>query len=610
MRRRDVLALGGSFIGSLAAGKVLAATDRSLPRAAVAIGVNKAGNLPALSAAASGALQVGRWLESENFDVKVFVDDANPVLFNDVFETIHDLVENKSLGQLVIYFAGHGFAIGDSEVWMLSKAPKNPNEAIGLVGSIAFARESQIPNIVFVSDACRSPAGSFGTGLLHGGEIFPFREGRHVPRPDIDLFFATLPGDPALEAPIEASSSVYEGIYTTCFLNAFKQPDVEMVLDLADGEKVIPNKNLKAYLEREVQARSQEISLQVNQITDSRIESDEKTFIGRVLSASTLPSPTPEPTKASILDVVRVEIGRVASISAFPPDIEGTDVDEVAVETGFVSERNTILQTLNPKGFSSGTGYAIYGRSIRRLVGSSNLNAEVISHGNGATEPALIRVDSNDGLAGSVAVLFEDGTGTVIAAIPGFEANCLVNEEGVSNVSYVPSQDSSRWFAYQDVRERLDALRATVAAGAKLGAFRLEGERSEREAKAGEIADVIRVEKGLDPTLGLYAAYAYAAADIIEQVQSVDSFISGDLGVSLFDVAMLAGRLVGRPIDRGVVPFCPMLSQGWGLLRANRVELPGVVARAGADLRPALWTTFGPAGMDIIVTAMRNGELQ
>src|SRR5450759_1920849 len=41
---------------------------------------------------------------------------------------------------------------------------------------------------------------------------------------------------------------------------------------------------------------------------------------------------------------------------------------------------------------------------------------------------------------------------------------------------------------------------------------------------SSQLADSIRVLKGIDPTLGLYAAYAYAEADLLNQVRSVQEY--------------------------------------------------------------------------------------
>ena len=79
-------------------------------------------------------------LRSEGFEVKLLVDSSGPVRASDVFDAISELVGRGTLDQLVIYFSGHGFLNAFSEVWMLSNAPQNPNEAISLAECIILAR--------------------------------------------------------------------------------------------------------------------------------------------------------------------------------------------------------------------------------------------------------------------------------------------------------------------------------------------------------------------------------------------------------------------------------------------------------------------------------------
>lgn len=158
MRRRDFLAMAVTTAGLLAVRPVLAKSGGQKQRAAVVIGVNKAGQLPVLNAAVSGARTVANWLEAEGFEVKLLVDDGKPVRVSEIFDVIEEFVGRGTLDQLVVYFSGHGFLSGYSEHWLLSKAPDNPNEAVSLRESVDLARESAIPNVVFISDACRSHA--------------------------------------------------------------------------------------------------------------------------------------------------------------------------------------------------------------------------------------------------------------------------------------------------------------------------------------------------------------------------------------------------------------------------------------------------------------------
>jgi hypothetical protein len=85
-----------------------------------------------------------------------------------------------------------------------------------------------------------------------------------------------------------------------------------------------------------------------------------------------------------------------------------------------------------------------------------------------------------------------------------------------------------------------------------------------------------------------------------------------DLGADLFDVALLAGQLNAQRIDgpllSTIVPFCPMLTQGWQLLRVRDVTLSEDIQRARDNLQPALWTTFGPRGMEFVGRAIQSAK--
>ena len=77
---------------------------------------------------------------------------------------------------------------------------------------------------------------------------------------------------------------------------------------------------------------------------------------------------------------------------------------------------------------------------------------------------------------------------------------------------------------------------------------------------------------------------------------------------------MLSGALFGRaplnPASADVFPFCPMLAQGWTLLRAKGVTLPDQVATARNFVQESLWTTFNGSGMDLLMAALRRGALR
>ena len=192
-----------------------------------------------------------------------------------------------------------------------------------------------------------------------------------------------------------------------------------------------------------------------------------------------------------------------------------------------------------------------------------------------------------------------------MATLKDYVGVIKVEEGRVVYVSYYPSRNNPRWPDYEREHYRVDGLLARVATAAQFGVFRIEGTKDERPQRAAKLADRIRVGKGIDPTLGLYAAYAYADADLIDSVRSVRNAIRDDLDADFYDVAMLSRE---GP-DNRAVPFCPMLAQGWGLLRVRGVHLSPDMEQARNYLRPALWTTFDPEGVDILVAALRAGKL-
>ena len=53
--------------------------------------------------------------------------------------------------------------------------------------------------------------------------------------------------------------------------------------------------------------------------------------------------------------------------------------------------------------------------------------------------------------------------------------------------------------------------------------------------------------KGIDPTMAVYAAYAYYDLQTVTRIEQM-SGSREDLGVSLFDVDLLARQLVGRQV--------------------------------------------------------------
>jgi hypothetical protein len=602
MRRRDLIAMTAAMAGTAIARPLVA--QPSLVRAAVVIGVNKAGNLPVLNAAASGAKQVGDWLDKEGFSVKRFTDDQGPVKASDLFDAISALVDKGTLDQLVVYFSGHGFLNAYTEYWMLSNAPQNPNEAVSVTESVTLAKESAIPNVVFISDACRSTPESIGTNRVRGSLIFPNSAVSGNVRPNIDIFYAALPGSPAAEVPVGQSAPNFEGLFTSCFLSAFQSP-IESMVRTVNGVRVVPNRNLKVYLEGEVTKRAEAKAIRLHQKPDASITSDDTAYIGRAADLQ-VGSASPPPSGITLRDVLGQQL-KIAGAGEVVSARVGTPINPVEAAnatTAFANVQKNILEaTVTAQkaiSFSPSLGgLVVSGAQVAEIEGGPNAKAQLLGG-----DPATAQIQFLGVPAASVVLRFGNGSGTVVAALRGFICSVVVDEFGVSSVNYIGIG--------QGRDERIERLHAAVAAAAQFGVFRIDGEAGTLSNRAASFGDRIRVGKGTDPSLGLYAAYAYAQAGLIEQVRSVGSFMRDSLQIDLFDIAML-GRQLSKPgamDSKRVFPFCPMLAQGWNFLRVLQVDIAPGIDKARDHLRRGLWTTFDSEGVAIMTDLLRSGKVQ
>jgi hypothetical protein len=603
MKRRAFLTTSLSAAAASLVLRPLRAQPSAGNRAAVVIGVDKPGGLPKLKAAASGAKAVSSWLSSQGFEAKLLADITQPVKASDVFDTIAALVRRGTLDQLVVYFAGHGFIKDYSEYWLLSGAPDNPNEAISVNESIFLARQTAIPNVVIISDACRSKSEDLQTERVRGSLVFPNNR-TPPPKPtDVDLFYATLIGDPSWEVSVHDSTTAFDGIFTATFLDAFKNPDDSMTTPIG-GKLVVPNRKLQPFLLREVPRRAQQASIRITQRPDVQVVSGDSTYIGTVASTAhqaAVPSPAP----ASVVTLATAAFTHISSSHVNPQVVSswlpltlgpgaGSELMAVADSSGFTHSATKIVTARGtPVPSSVRTGFEVSGAPVGSIRATPGVTVKLSKQ---SADRALIDVSLGTRRAGSVAVRFADGSGCVLVALKDYLGSVVVDEAGVSNVSYLPI-----YMRDPNLEPRLTALHAAVATSARFGVFRIEGGRRNSEG-AARLASQIRVMKGYDATLGIYAAYAYAQADIQEQVRSVRGYMHDDYGVDLFDLAMLAGELYGRQLEPTafVPPLFPMLSQGWSLLRVKDARLPVAISKSIDHLKPSLWTTFDAEGMKII----------
>ena len=200
----------------------------------------------------------------------------------------------------------------------------------------------------------------------------------------------------------------------------------------------------------------------------------------------------------------------------------------------------------------------------------------------------------------TILLVLESGLGVALPAIPDFLAAVTVERDEVVDIAYEPSEGTFRWDEFSAREREVRGLRAVAASSSREGAFELEGE------DALEVARRMQYAKGVDPSLAVYAAYAYADQGRRDLVREMYGFMLDDLGAALFDVAMLARANIGQPLG-----LAPLLGQGWALLPASRSALPPSLDDLERHVLPgSLWTVYDPGGVERIRAALMRGEVQ
>jgi hypothetical protein len=622
-----------------------------MARIAIVIGVNKPKKLTPLQGAVTDALAFGVWIAKQGFDeVKTFTDDKNAVAYQDIFAEVDRVVKAATYSQLVIYFAGHGFQNGGSEVWLLSGAPNNPGEAISVEASVMASRESGLTSVVFISDACRSIPSGMPDSNVFGISIFPNEALNRQTRPEVDRLFATLPSLVAVEAAKADDKARRGGVFTREFMQSYHNPPhdlIERVPENGELVEVVTNRKLKDLVREMVEDAAfgempkagqlpefilESVQAYVGRVDRASLESfarpDRRPDLGAELGPEIRPEIAPEirpevgpdirPEMRPDTEVSRGRPQRAPAVAALAREAidtaargQGADAAAAVLRGSALGNKISeailgFLRVAPVDHFETKTGFAVTGARVVS-ANSPRFSAEVLG-----TEFVRLQPEEEGAPSASVLIQFEGGNGTVLPGLRGYIGHIFVDDGAVTNVNYVPSTNSvDRWREYQYVQADVEALRATVAAAAGLGVFRVEP----REARP--FADKMRQFKVLDPTLGLYAAYAYASAGLDQEVSSVLQYMRTDLNAELFDVAMLARRAV-RPHEVGpndpdplaILPFCPMLRQGWSLLEVREAQLPDAVRQAQNWLLPALWSTFAPEGVELLRQAMLRGDFR
>jgi hypothetical protein len=607
-------------------------------RAAVLIGVNRTGGgLPVLRDAANSARRVASWAQSQGFkddDVVVITDeDGGSVSVSMISNAIRRFNELGTIEQLIVFFAGHGINLFRGERWLLTDAPGDSNAAVNVSGSADLARWGGIPHVVMISDACRTAAEGILAQGVTGSNIFPNQEIAELELP-VDQFFACRLGRPSYEiSDVNATTREYKAIYTAALIGALKGA-------VLDAEGYVRPRPLKEFLRLELARRLRDLPREAKlvQVPDAHIASDEHAWISYVLGrgapfpsrpgdgsergdrppagqllepsgegarpesegAGTEALPGPVPLGSAIGATFGAMLGPILTGS-----LEGFDHlvrrKREMNEPRIADIATAVEATASPFGptrYETQCGIKVRGARIIGVAAAHAAAAEQVSDD-------LVRINPREG-RGTVLVVLDRGAGIAVPTIPEFIAAVTVDEGEVVDLAYEPSEGTSRWDMFNERAREVRALRAVAASASREGAFALEGN------DALEVARRMQYAKGIDPSLAIYAAYAYADIGRRDLIREMHRFMLADLGAVLFDVALLAREPDGRSRlgATEMLGFAPMLAQGCALLPSSRVTLPPLLEGLERHVLPgSLWTLYNEDGVERIRHAFATGQV-
>jgi hypothetical protein len=323
------------------------------------------------------------------------------------------------------------------------------------------------------------------------------------------------------------------------------------------------------------------------------------------------PASPPSPLEAPLMDTI---LAMTLDQAVFEPfkqvnDLPETKLSDVDAAVKRQASRLVAADRPTETHFESGMGFRIHNATLAQALPLS---------------PAITNIDQSPDAAivwshipsANVLLIFSDGRGTVLPAIAGFITSLtfdqVVGEAYLVSVSYEPMDpytrvdmhfDPASMGVWQDMKimaETARENRALIASLTRSGIFRLDTGTAENAVNAELLARRLQSTKTYDPSMAIYAAYAYYDLQRADLIQLMADFFVEERQLMLFDLALLTRTLTqekGAPPAVPVFPFFPMLSRGWSLLATAAIHPPEGLGDLERHVTDSLWTLFDPEGV-------------
>ncbi|WP_280335725.1 caspase family protein [Nocardia wallacei] len=603
-------------------------------RAAICIGVDRAAPSIPLSAAATGAASMAAWAREQGCDPVIEHTDSGvgaTVHRRDILESITEVVDRRVFDQLIVYFAGHGLVMAPgTETWLLTDAATDSTEAVNVLLTAEHARRAGIPHVVFISDACRSYVSGPPFHGLTGGSVCPPATD-HPSGTELDMYFATAPGDPAYEARSEWRPAY--GLFTQCLLQILTAPPRNIVeyIDLDTCSQlglpstgplpVLTSRRLREPLIDVVADHAAKLDRALDQRPEIRVETVLPRFLATVSTngesgpadggRTAAPPPRFNPSDlirrgADANDFARRSRRLASEFLRGVTDLPGQSGDR-AVSNDTDSSAWVVVQGISVLDIVA-TGWQVIERQDR----------------DGQQQFRLVPVRGRRQRAASAVVMFSNRSGTVVPVVSGSSSTVVVTDGRVTamdcaNVNYAALLPGFRFSLRRQFAFRSRAL-AEITVAAQRGDLspaldwpeRFYGLLGRHRADPGSYELVTTNLVG--NTLGAYAAAERGGIRTSIRPRREDYLLYLDeVGIATFDLALLASRawdVTTRLVTENIFaqgqahPFAPLLTRGWLLLADNPEPARPYHARLARHLIPALYTTLDPGGVDIALKVL------
>lgn len=561
---------------------------------AVLIGINDVPHLEYLDTPSYYAIQMQNWAKTQGYVTKLFVDEPNDEDTGvcsriEILTTIRSIIEDGT-DQLLIYFSGHGVEYtAGNDIWLLPNYQDDPNDCISIFLNKALAYTSGIPHVIFISDACRVSSNHHALRAASGGGILPNLDNIN-PDTEVDILYSTWPGQPAVD--IRNEDGTYRSIYSDRLLECLKGQVPEVIKRIQNSTPGFPaviSDNLGRYLKKvvplETAAAGVKRQFPMNDIT-SRDPLHLSKFgfgIPAMAGGTVVPPRIPVVLHNHTNDhtkTVSYKLEEFVQMKGKNADTEVTNImRHLSQDYDFFTSPDIFNRNL--------TGLFVTGIIKPLVLSKRSLNSEHRGKRNFAI-PQIINYDERYNALENDNIFIVGNRSTnrfyPVSILEGFLTQVVFEKGKLLTINYFPTGGYRKDEAHA-LKEDIASRKATIITAAKNGIF-LGNE---------EIAQFLRRYKALDPTLGLFSAYAYFQKGNFEGVRSVYEHMSREPEPVLGDIRILTNLSdPNNPFNNLIDIPIPMLTQGWSYLKLL-AENP--YNHLSKYLEPGLWTCFNRNGL-------------